>query len=377
MVQQVLPKPRGTRQRLARNEDSSSFYDRPNAMVENLQAEIGQQYVHEVVECDYYVRGKDHLGCKTINQYSVIKELGAGAFGTVYKVKINETHEDMAMKIYSKSILSSKKDTMVKDETSGRMVYKNYLNEIRKEIDIMKRLNSTNVVRLQEVIDSNDEDKLILIIDFCAKGEILNWDSELASFTTCLEDQEQLTESQIRQFMRDLTEGLDHLHKSKICHRDIKPMNILVDQNNVCKFADFGASDFFKNNNSDIFQDSVGTYQFFSPEMCNPEVTDYSGRAADIWALGITLFAMTFNVLPFDKENETDLFQHILNDELVFPSSRSISEGLRSLIAQMLEKNPTRRITIEQMKTNAWLNEGYQVSLADFGAEILVNLSDK
>ena len=111
--------------------------------------------------------------------------------------------------------------------------------------------------------------------------------------------------------------------------------------------------------------------------MCNPEVTDYSGRAADIWALGITLFAMTFNVLPFDKENETDLFQHILNDELVFPSSRSISEGLRSLIAQMLEKNPTRRITIEQMKTNAWLNEGYQVSLADFGAEILVNLSDK
>ena len=96
----------------------------------------------------------------------------------------------MAMKIYSKSILSSKKDTMVKDETSGRMVYKNYLNEIRKEIDIMKRLNSTNVVRLQEVIDSNDEDKLILIIDFCAKGEILNWDSELASFTTCLEDQE-------------------------------------------------------------------------------------------------------------------------------------------------------------------------------------------
>ena len=53
--------------------------------------------------------------------------------------------------------------------------------------------------------------------------------------------------------MRDLTEGLDHLHKSKICHRDIKPMNILVDQNNVCKFADFGASDFFKNNSSDIF----------------------------------------------------------------------------------------------------------------------------
>lgn len=181
-------------------------------MIAKLQAEIGQQYEHEVVECDYFVRGKDHLNHKTINQYSIVGNLGEGAFGMVQKVHVNETHEDFAMKVYSKQVLTSKKDTMVKDASTGRMVYKNYLDDIKKEIQIMKRLNSTNIVRLNEVIQSENEDKLILIIDFCAKGEILDWDETNNRFTPCLKDQDEFTELQIRKFMRDLTEGLDHMH---------------------------------------------------------------------------------------------------------------------------------------------------------------------
>ena len=219
-----------------------------------------------------------------------------------------------------------------------------------------------------------------MIIDFCAQGEILGWDEDSSKFSPYHKSNEPFEESQIRQFMRDLVEGLDHLHKSGICHRDIKPMNILVDQNNVCMLADFGSSDFFIDEGNDTFSDSVGTYEFFSPEMCDSNVTIYSGTKADIWALGIVLFAMTFNVLPFDTaegENENDLFNKILESGLDFDSrDRVISDGLRDLITAMLDKNPETRISIDQMKHFPWLNEGYAASLADRGCDLLANLSD-
>ena len=81
----------------------------------------------------------------------------------------------------------------------------------------------------------------------------------------------------------------------------------------MCKIADFGESCFFKAPGDDNFKDSVGTYQFFSPEMCDTMVTNYSGRAADIWALGATLYAMTYGKLPYDSEDNNALFQMILN----------------------------------------------------------------
>ena len=110
--------------------------------------------------------------------------------------------------------------------------------------------------------------------------------------------------------------------------------------------------------------------------MCNENVSEYSGRKADIWSLGVCLYSMTYNVLPFDSENEMEIFLKILKEPVVF-GERQVSEGLKSLIMRMLEKEPAQRITIDEMKTLAWLNEGYQVSLADQGAAIFANLSDQ
>lgn len=171
----------------------SNFIDRNELIVMHLQEEIGEALEHEVTVSEYLIRGKDHLGKSTINQYSIERELGEGSFGKVYHVHENETHEDFAMKVYSKQTLLSKKDTMVIDKNTGRLVAKNYLDEIYKEIEIMKHLNHTNVVRLSEVIDH--EDKLILIIDYCAKGEILGWDEETSQFSPYHKSSEPFDES--------------------------------------------------------------------------------------------------------------------------------------------------------------------------------------
>ena len=71
---------------------------------------------------------------------------------------------------------------MVNDRTTGKLVYKNYLESIYEEIEVMKKLNATNVVKLQEVIDSESDDTLILVIDFCAKGDVTKWDENMDRF---------------------------------------------------------------------------------------------------------------------------------------------------------------------------------------------------
>lgn len=76
----------------------------------------------------------------------------------------------------------------------------------------------------------------------------------------------------------------------------------------------------------------------------------YSGKAADIWALGATLFALVFGNVPFSATNVPAVYEKIKNDELEFPSTASISDDLRDLIMKMLDKDPAKRITLPQIK---------------------------
>ena len=94
---------------------------------------------------------------------------------------VNETHEDFAMKIFSKGKLKGRKD-MYKDENTGKLIKKNWLEECYKEIKIMEKLENENCVRLHEVIDMEGHDKLIMVLDYCAKGEIMSWDDETRQF---------------------------------------------------------------------------------------------------------------------------------------------------------------------------------------------------
>ena len=84
----------------------------------------------------------------------------------------------------------------------------------------------------------------------------------------------------------------------------------MLDENGKAKYADFGASLLFENDD-DMVGGTAGTITFLAPECVNPSVKQYSGRAADIWALGITLFAFTFNQIPFFDDNEMEIFNLI------------------------------------------------------------------
>jgi len=179
-----------------------------------------------------------------------------------------------------------------------------------------------NIVHLHEIIDDQgEEDKLVLVMEYCPQGELLSWDEEKEEFIPSQNSRDEngfLPEEKIKHAFFDIAEGLNFMHSNGVLHRDIKPQNILIDFNGTAKIADFGVSKVLEED-SDTVKGCNGTYQFLAPEICDDEITEYSGKAADVWALGVTLYAMLYNKVPFWGESELELMDNIMTQELEIP----------------------------------------------------------
>lgn len=106
------------------------------------------------------------------------------------------------------------------------------------------------------------------------------------------------------------------VHAQGIVHRDIKPDNLLLDANDVLKIVDFGVSEMFSKDD-DRLKSSNGSPAFASPELSQAGFHDVSGKAADIWAMGVTLYAFIYGVLPFRYYNVLELYQAIQEQESI------------------------------------------------------------
>ncbi|CDW79886.1 protein kinase domain containing protein [Stylonychia lemnae] len=224
--------------------------------------------------------------------------------------------------MFWKSKLKREKEFM-KQGDEGIMIVKDALQDVMREISIMKELDHISVIKLHEVID-DQADKLYM------------------------------------------------MHQTGIVHRDIKPQNIMLDEHGIAKLGDFGCAQRFQNGD-DILNNTIGTYQFFSPES---DIKTFSGKANDVWALGVTLYALVFNELPFWAETEMQVLEMILQEAVIIPTKRKISEGLRSILIGMLDKDPETRVTLPELKKNQWLNEGFAVSLDSREADFFANYTE-
>ncbi|CAD8082598.1 unnamed protein product [Paramecium sonneborni] len=298
---------------------------------------------------------KNEEGQKMLNDYVFDEFLGQGAFGKVKLAhKKGQPTQRFAIKILKKSKLKRQRE-FVKD-ANGNLVVKDALQDVRKEIAIMKKIRHNNLIQLYEVIDNPTSDKLFMVLEFAEGGQLIEWDDDEGKFYKLNEDEE-LTEALLSSLFRDCIKGLAFLHKNKIVHRDLKPQNVLM-SGKTAKIADFGVSQVVGSKN-DVLDNTQGTYYFMPPEACDKETAKdgYSGKAADIWALGITFFAFTYLSVPFTGDSIPDILKNISQNEVIFPQNFTISDGLKEFIHFILNKDPKQRPTIYEIAKHPWINQ--------------------
>jgi [calcium/calmodulin-dependent protein kinase] kinase len=138
------------------------------------------------------------------------------------------------------------------------------------------------------------------------------------------------------------------VHAQGIIHRDIKPDNCLVTNDDVLKIVDFGVSEMFAKDSNMTTSKSAGSPAFMPPELCVARHGEVSGRAADIWSMGVTLFCLKFGHIPFEKTGMLDLYESIKNDPVVIADD--CEPQLRDLLEKLLEKDPEKRIDMDSIR---------------------------
>lgn len=306
-----------------------------------------------------------------------------------------------------KRLLGSKSRPSTAESSNLHQFRKPTDDKICKEIAILKKLHHENVVRLKEIIDDGASKTIYMILELMQGGEI-QWKHESYIDTGDLISTPTMTVNEARSTLTDVILGLEYLHYQGIIHRDIKPANLLWTGDHRVKISDFGVSHFSyalsaqspdqsplftlsSPNKSEtqlesstpnspnsptsteepLFTDqdlakTAGSPAFFAPELCYQRSSQREGRrpritnAIDVWALGVTLYCLLFGKVPFTAENEYALFNVIPTQAVEYPPYAGCDqlflydseEGaqLRDLLDKLFEKDPTKRITLAEVK---------------------------
>lgn len=266
-----------------------------------------------------------------VGPYIVTSTLGQGTFGKVKLAQHQETGIEYAIKILDKSDIKANELTV----------------NVRREIAIMKALNHNNIVNLREVLSSKT--KLYIVMDLVRGGELFEQ----------IERRGELDEKLARKYFQQLIDGVDYCHRRGVCHRDLKPENLLVDENGTLKITDFGVSSMKGGvSGSDLLYTACGTPYYCAPEIINGAEEGYSGVKIDAWSCGIILFLLLTGTLPFQNEDMTKLYEQINRCKVEYPSW--MPADARNLIAQLLEKDPDKRYSLENVKGHSWFLVDYE-----------------
>ena len=251
------------------------------------------------------------------------KKLGEGMFSTVKLATHSVTNEEVSIKILEKTKISKIEDK----------------ERINREISIMKKVKHFNIAKLYAVIETK---LTIFLIQEYIKGK------ELIEY---LNKKGKLKEVEACKFFHQIISGLDYLHQCGIAHRDFKPENIiLTNDNQILKIIDFGLSHTYKK--GELLKTGCGSPCYVPPEMVKEE--KYNGALSDIWSAGIILYLMLCGKLPFYDDDNQILYEKILSGKYEVPDH--LSDNAKDILSKIIEIDPKKRINFEGIKSHPWFN---------------------
>jgi len=277
--------------------------------------------------------------CKSFTEsIEIIKYINGGSYGVVYEGYARKNpNKKFALKfLYDQKLCRNRNE-----------------NRTDKEIKFQQQLKHKNITSFNGVYYSNTFS--CIVMELAKYGDLENFQKKLLEKKT-------LNETFLAYLTIQVLDGLYYCYKSKIIHMDIKPQNILIDENLNIKLTDLSVSFSYKDTPDDEVKNLpiAGTSMYMSPEILNKKyIKAKDFHKVDFYSLGVVLYNLAFNIYPYglthnDKKNFNNIKDKIKNNNLDFPNNL-FSSCFIDFLKKLLEKNNENRINFEEAKKHRWI----------------------
>lgn len=253
-------------------------------------------------------------GQKINDRYEIIKTIGEGGMANVYLASDTILDRKVAIKVLRGDLSQDEK----------------FIRRFKREALSVSNLSHPNIV---EVYDVGEEDGNYYIVMEYIDGKTLK---------QLLQKRGALTLNEVIDIMSQLTDGLAHAHEAYIIHRDIKPQNIMIEDNGVVKITDFGIAMALNSTQLTQTNSVMGSVHYLPPEQANGKGSTVK---SDIYSLGILMYELLIGSVPYKGENAVEIALKHMKEKL--PSIRkqnpTIPQSVENIVLKATAKNPKNR----------------------------------
>src|SRR5690554_2007008 len=258
------------------------------------------------------------IGKKLGNRYEIIEQIGSGGMAYVYKAKCHLLDRFVAIKIL--------KEEFTDDE--------DFIRKFRRESQAAASLSHPNILNIYDVGSEEQDDKKIhyIVMEYI-KGKTLK---------EVIVDSGKLNVDQALLYASQIAEALSNAHKNHIIHRDIKPHNIMITEDNRVKVTDFGIARAVTSSTITTTSSVIGSVHYFSPEQARGGYTD---EKSDIYSLGIVMYEMITGKVPFEGDSPITVALKHIQEEIIPPRDMddTVPIGLQNIIMRCVKKSQVDR----------------------------------